>query len=249
LSRDAQLIVPRPVKSKRRQLLETVSLVSVGAARHCSLLEWIEGRFIGEHIRPAHMQSLGRFIGRLHHHAQHRTVIERRYWDAEGLVGRKPKFGPIERLPGISPSAQRIVSEARHATLRQLQRLESSFPDKQGLIHADLHFGNVLLSGGRIAAIDFDDCGFGFLAYDLAVPLLSVRKESRKEFLALKTALIDGYAREWKWDDDDEEILASLMTARRLAMLGWLNSRSDNPKLRAHLKTATADVVKYLRKN
>jgi hypothetical protein len=36
------------------------------------------------------------------------------------------------------------------------------------------------------------------------------------------------------------------MIARRIVMLGWLNSRSDNPRLRAHFKSRVTDVVEYL---
>jgi Ser/Thr protein kinase RdoA (MazF antagonist) len=57
---------------------------------------------------------------------------------------------------------------------RELQRFERRFPERLGLIHADLHFGNFLDTGAGPAAIDFDDCGRGFLAYDLAVPLTRI---------------------------------------------------------------------------
>jgi Ser/Thr protein kinase RdoA (MazF antagonist) len=60
--------------------------------------------------------------------------------------------------------------------------------------------------------------------------------------------LLEGYTRESNWDSDDEKILAHLMTARRIAMLGWLNSRSDNPKLRAYFKPNAANLVKYLQR-
>lgn len=38
-----------------------------------------------------------------------------------------------------------------------------------GLIHADLHGRNLLLDGTRVTVIDFDDCCFGWFAYDIAV--------------------------------------------------------------------------------
>ncbi len=40
-----------------------------------------------------------------------------------------------------------------------------------GLIHADLHHGNLLLHEGLLTAIDFDDCAYGSFAFDLAMPI------------------------------------------------------------------------------
>jgi Ser/Thr protein kinase RdoA (MazF antagonist) len=251
LSDDPMLIVPRPVPSKRGQLVERVETSLVGEARRCSLLEWIHGRFINKSLNRSHMENLGQLIGRLHKIGRLRAVVERRYWDAEGLVGGNPKLGSVEDLPGISSSDQRIISDGRRITFRKLKRFEARFPHKQGLIHADLHFGNLLLSQGRIAAIDFDDCGFGFHAYDLVVPLRSAEymlgKRRRREYASLKDTLMEAYNREFGWDREDDEILPHMMTARRLALLGWLNSRSDNPGLRKDFKVVVRRVLKHLR--
>ncbi|CAN5432166.1 hypothetical protein BH10BDE1_BH10BDE1_05170 [soil metagenome] len=43
-------------------------------------------------------------------------------------------------------------------------------------------------------------------------------------------------------------MLTHLTAARRIAMLGWLNSRSDNPRLRKHLKSSAKDVATFLKK-
>jgi Ser/Thr protein kinase RdoA (MazF antagonist) len=245
LSADQSLIVPRPVESKRGELLETVSTAQVGEARFCCLLEWVHGRFLEKSIDTGHMNNLGKLIATLHRRAQGFVVQQRRYWDAEGLVGDHPKLGTTENLPGISPSRQKLISKARQATLRKLARFQETHPERLGLIHADLHFGNILFSREQISPIDFDDCGFGFFAYDLAVPLWAIRGR-QKEFERLKFALIDGYARERGWDRDDDAILASLMTARAIVLLGWINSRRDNPKLRPYFKRAAANLAKYL---
>jgi Ser/Thr protein kinase RdoA (MazF antagonist) len=246
LSSDSLLLVPRPVRSKRGELVEVVHAQAVGSARHCSVLEWIDGRFIRKSLNRFHLNSLGTVIGRLHKRSGNRRIVHRRYWDAEGLVGTHAKLGSVEALPGASNLDQRIISRARRLTYGALKRFETAFPHKQGLIHADLHFGNLILSEGRIAAIDFDDCGFGFNAYDLVVPLRSVRHMvGRRKYPIFKAALLEGYVREMPWDDHDEDILSHLSSARMLAMLGWLNSRSDNPDLRKHYKSAIRKTSKY----
>ena len=60
------------------------------------------------------------------------------------------------------------------------------------LIHADLHFGNVLVDGDRLAVIDFDDCGFGWHPYELAVVLAGHPTE---RFDANFESLLRGYRR------------------------------------------------------
>lgn len=37
----------------------------------------------------------------------------------------------------------------------------------KSFVHADLHFGNVLVAAGVWTLLDFDECGFGFHAFDL----------------------------------------------------------------------------------
>jgi Ser/Thr protein kinase RdoA (MazF antagonist) len=252
LSTVSTLRVPVPVRSTNGRLVESVASRRVPQQRYCCLLQWIDGHFIRRSLNVSHLRKLGAVIACLHKSAEGLAVIHRKYWAAEGLVGENPKFGSIDRLEGISRSAQDIVTHGRLLVLRQLQQFERTFPLKQSLIHADLHFDNLLVAGRDLAVIDFDDCGFGFQAYDLAVNLVStgggLHAEQSKDYSRLKDALIEGYARERGWTKNDEQILPFLMTARGLAMLGWLNSRSDNPLLRKRIKGAVTRTVKHLRR-
>ncbi len=75
--------------------------------------------------------------------------------------------------------------------------------------------------------------------------MLDERKRSRlPEF---KDALLAGYTTKKSWDRDDEEIFPCIVTARKLAMLGWLNSRSDNPRLKMRLKGAVDQALRHLK--
>ena len=47
-----------------------------------------------------------------------------------------------------------------------------------GLIHADLHYENFLFHDGVARAIDFDDCGWGFYLYDVAVTLWELEEDA-----------------------------------------------------------------------
>lgn len=245
------LSVPKPVLSIKRNRVETVHVPDVGS-RNCSVLEWLDGRFLEKSIKPSHMFQVGQLIADLQNNNPQGPVKSRHYWSADGLVGAHPKFGSIDRLSAISKREQNSLIKARRSVLKKLKQFEKKFPKKLGLIHADLHFGNIVLVNKKIAAIDFDDCGYGFFAYDLVIPFLSVQnylgKKSKHMIPDYKNALLDGYRSKRKWDQYDDEIFSYLVTARKLLMLGWLNSRSDNPKLKKYLVGAVKNTLAHLKR-
>src|SRR6185312_13535401 len=55
----------------------------------------------------------------------------------------------------------------------------------------DLHPGNALFWHGEVRVIDFDDCGFGYWLYDIAVALWELRH--RHDYGQFRDALIEGY--------------------------------------------------------
>ena len=252
LAQDRRLQVPSPLRSKAGRFVERLSSRGVGQARFCCLFRWVEGRFIDKSLRPGHMFELGKTVAVLQKSARHLASQHRRYWGAEGLLGRRPKFGATDNLQGATPQQLATLAGARQKILARLKRVERAHPEKMGLIHADLHFGNLLLVKDEIGVIDFDDCGYGFYAYDLAVPILAAEwvlgETRRAELAAYRSALVAGYSALAPWTPRDDGLLDDLILTRRLVMLGWLNTRSDNPRLKARLKRATAVVVRCVRK-
>jgi Ser/Thr protein kinase RdoA (MazF antagonist) len=66
-------------------------------------------------------------------------------------------------------------------------------PDVFGLIHGDLGLdANVLFWHGEAHAIDFDDCGFGYWVYDLAISPKHCREDA--PYPQFRDALLEGYA-------------------------------------------------------
>ncbi|MGE0527477.1 MAG: phosphotransferase enzyme family protein [Bdellovibrionales bacterium] len=256
LARTTDLDLPRPVRSKKGLLIESGTHLGLSAPRQCCVFEWTEGRFLYKSVAPKHLEHLGAVMARLQLSGTTVPVEHRSYWNAEGLLGRQPKFGSIDHLSATSPADQRIISDGRRIVYRKLKTYSKRFPERMGLIHADMHFGNVLqVNHGHhnIGVIDFDDCGFGFHCYDLAVPLIALEyilkaKRQSHRLPEYREALLSGYASYMPWDRHNEEILPYLLMARKLTMLGWIHSRSDNPRLKKRLKKAVRACVRHLRK-
>lgn len=246
----AGIRVPRPLLSRSRELVVTVETARV-ERRYCSLLNWTDGKLVSKSIKAKHMYSVGQMIADMQNNTPKGKSKNRNYWTAEGLIGENPKFGSIDTLTSASKKQQVEITALRKNVLKNLKVYEKKFPQRFGLIHADLHFGNIVIKGDRVSAIDFDDSGFGFHVYDLVIPFISVARSLSKENSHLlaeyKTALIDGYKSKRPWDTADEHIFPELVKARRLLMLGWLNSRSDNPKLKNRMKMYIRSTLKELK--
>ena len=99
----------------------------------------------------------------------------RRAVDADGLMGAAPHWGAFWGHAALTPAERGSADRDRerlHAALGRLPRDPLWF----GMIHADLHHGNLLADGERLTVIDFDDCAFGWHLYDLAVALVHQQK-------------------------------------------------------------------------
>jgi Ser/Thr protein kinase RdoA (MazF antagonist) len=62
--------------------------------------------------------------------------------------------------------------------------LHEPTPEHYGLIHADLHTGNIVTYNGQPSPIDFGRLGFGYYLYDLAAILLELYPAERQSLLA-----------------------------------------------------------------
>lgn len=246
------LHAPAPVRSRKGHFLEQVAIPSIPTPRYCCLFHWVEGRFIFKSTTGAHMRELGQLMAGLHASSRGRKVQHRRYWHADGLLGKEAKFGSIAALEGAKPADMRLIDSTRKEILDYLRKFERRFPERQGLIHADLHFGNFLIGENGVGAIDFDDSGFGFHAYDLAIPLTHLAylcEQKKKSLRDYADALQEGYAKHGRWDAHDAKALPYLFTARRLLMLGWMQSRLEIPDVKKRFRKAIARNAKFLRTN
>ena len=229
--------VQRPIKTKDGKLLIEVENESMGHTRICNILEWCPG-FIKNQKNSDTFYKVGQLIGSLQ--SNQIKSKYRHYWHAEGLLGKDATFGNLKALDTMFPRYTDQLEKNRTIVLKALKTYEKKHPEKIGLIHADLHFGNMVWKNGEVVPIDFDDCGYGLLMYDLAVTLAQsgnyFKRIGKKKSRLAKEMLLAGYEESIVLSQHDREIIPYLVAARELTMLGWLYGRRDNPELLEHLK-------------
>ncbi len=131
-----------------------------------------------------------------------------------------------------------------------MKTFEKNNPHRLSVLHADLHFGNLIWEKGIPKPIDFDDCGYGCQLYDFGVILYSslktFKRVGKKKAKYYQENLIEGYNSQSTLSSNEIEYLKYYLLARDLAMIGWLQSRKDNPKLYSYLKANIKNAVKRI---
>jgi Ser/Thr protein kinase RdoA (MazF antagonist) len=107
------------------------------------------------------------------------------------------------------------------------KRLEAfgEAPNRFNLIHGDLRLANLLVDGGTITVIDFDDSGFGWLMYDAAT-LVSFH-EHEQHVPELIESWVKGYRALRPLAKPDEEEIKTFIMFRRLLLTAWLGSHGE----------------------
>ena len=95
--------------------------------------------------------------------------------------------------------------------------------------------------------IDFDDCGWGWPLYDVAVALW--RRLEDPAFPRLRDGLLKGYERVLPFPGEQYACLEDIIMAQSLGNLGWFGKHADSPLaevLPQRIGEAEAACRKYL---
>lgn len=196
--------------------------------RQVSVLTWESGEPLGDSDDLAQWRELGRLMAEVRVHGAtwaRPDWFARPSWDAEGMVGASPHWGdPIE----LGLWSDELLELLRAARARVRGRLAAfgTGPERYGLVHADLAFANVLMRPGQaLVLLDFDDCGWSWYLWELAVALAPF--DGTDDFAVRRDALVDGYRSRWPLSDEDLAELPTFVMARRLVTLGWVFTHAD----------------------
>lgn len=196
MRRQADLPVQEPVASIDGRLLLPVSVTGVPGVRNCSLLRWVKGRLLLNRICPHHLRLQGELMARMHNFTvqwEPPPVRDKRRFDWDGLFQNDagsdmPNSEAWSLLTPRYQEAFRFVAEKVRSVMDSWGQAPAVF----GLIHGDLGVeANLLFWHGTPRAIDFDDSGFGYWIFDLAVALEHCWADAA--FPRFRDALLEGY--------------------------------------------------------
>jgi Ser/Thr protein kinase RdoA (MazF antagonist) len=118
-------------------------------------------------------------------------------------------------------------------------------PEHYGLVHADIRLANLLVDGGDVRVIDFDDCGFSWFMYDFATTVSFVEDHPRVP--ELRAAWVEGYRSVAPLDPADEAELETFVMLRRLLLVAWIGSHhafaTEAAELGAGFTTGTCELA------
>lgn len=201
------------------------------------VVEWVEGDTLANiATQDGERRSLvddyrriGELSASIRRHAMSWTPPDgfvRRRWDVDGFLGETPAWGRFWDVAALTSKQRDLFNRARTSLIEELSNITTA-SSHFGLIHADLHNGNVMAKGDKLTIIDFDDSGYSWYAYDLAVALQPLLGDD--SYTAARAAMIEGYRSIHRFGDDEEASIDTFLTVRSLIDVSWLADRSELP--------------------
>ncbi|MFD2610822.1 phosphotransferase enzyme family protein [Paenibacillus gansuensis] len=195
------LDVPEAIVNREGALV-THTATTDGHRYYVTLLRWIEGERLDKKVLTEEkIRKMGALMANLHEAAadfRPYNGFTRPVWGSESFH-RDWEHLQRHHSHFISDEAFELYTIAAAKVANHLETLKHQ-KRNYGLIHADLHNGNVVFRGNEPYAIDFGRCGFGFHLYDIAQSIMGLLPHQRELFL-------DGYKQVRKMDDDAIPIL------------------------------------------
>jgi Ser/Thr protein kinase RdoA (MazF antagonist) len=228
---EAGLRTPRVVPASGGRRI--VDLDPGSAPRHAVMFEWLPGTEPPDHDLVAGFRTLGAITARMHDHSRawrRPAGFDRFAWDYDGAFGAVARWGRWQDGIAVGP-AERAVLGRLDDTLRARLASFGQGPERYGLVHADLRLANLLAHGPDTYVIDFDDCGWSWLLYDLGAALSFIEDDPRVPELV--DAWVTGYRTVRPLSAADEAEIPTFVMMRRLLLVAWIGSHSGTDLARS----------------
>jgi Ser/Thr protein kinase RdoA (MazF antagonist) len=220
LRTEAGISTPRALARRDGRRISKVTLPD-GTSASCVVFEHLPGAEPPPEGLALWFERLGAISAEIHLHGQswrRPQSFQRPLFDYATLIGPRAVWGPWERAPGLDTRAVAVLRQAAAEIAKRLAEYGQT-PDRFGLIHGDLRLANLLVDGPRIHVIDFDDCGTGWLLYDLSTSISLI--EHLPETESFVRAWLRGYQRLVPLSDVHIAMVRHLIMLRRLQVLSW----------------------------
>ncbi len=228
LRRDGVVTTPVPVAGKDGELIQTAGHPVMRQPRNVVLFEWESGEEPSEkdHLVEK-FEILGEVTARMHLHSQawpRPEKFERLTWDFDTSLGHRPHWGRWRDGMGLDAAKEALFARAVALIGRRLERFDKA-PERFGLIHCDMRLANLLVDGGEVKVIDFDDSGFSWHLYDAATAVSFFEHE--KHVPDLMAAWAKGYRKVHDLPAEDEAEIPTFVMLRRMLLVAWIGSHAE----------------------
>ncbi len=226
LKADGAAVTPAAVAGRNGELIQTIAADGLPTPRNAVLFTWEDGSEPAEND-VAGFELLGETAARMHAHVkawQRPKWFERHTWDFETALGSTPHWGRWRDGMGMTPEIEKVFAETVALIGNRLKEFGKG-GDRFGLVHGDMRLANLLMDGGTVKVIDFDDCGFSWFLYDCATTVSFF--EHKPEVPELLAAWVRGYRRAGVLSAADEAEIGTFVMLRRLLLVAWIGSHSE----------------------
>jgi Ser/Thr protein kinase RdoA (MazF antagonist) len=186
---------------------------------HCVLYSWILGEELEDEPTDEQLAALGAAMATMH-------IVAPGFTLPEGSA--LPKFDdPLWWTEDFLLSEKSVLdAEAKELIAQALSAIKSGVSKfylnaTPGVIHADMHGGNVLWHDGGLSVIDFDDCGLGLPIQDFVTALYYF--DTPEQDAAFKA----GYQSIAPIPECSEKEMKMFFLQRRVVLLNYLYETSN----------------------
>ena len=212
--------VPRLLHSTEGKSVETVRLEDIHYSGYAYAKIPLRSRSEIDYGDPAVPPRLGAAMGRMHR-------LARAYRPTPGrpVIDQWDEAPWLQQPEAVLHPSQAAIAEATVRLHDQIARLPRNAAN-YGLIHDDLHTGNVFSQDGDLAIIDFDLCHYSWFAADIASTLLfriwigpdRERQEVKDAALDFLRGLMRGYRAENDPPPDWVDMLPHFLKLREISL-------------------------------
>ena len=186
---------PRAIVAEDGERVVEVEAPGLGP-RNVVMFEWLAGvapDLDDGDAASEQFEILGEISARMHQHARRWSPpprFVRPRWDYDTSIGPHGHWGRWQDGLGMG-GEERAQLQKLDQRIAERLRAFGQDPSRFGLVHADIRLANLLIDGGRVRVIDFDDCGFSWYMYDFATAVSFMEDHPRVP--ALREAWVRGY--------------------------------------------------------
>ena len=241
LNRTSGINAPTPIATVNDEYIVSGLHADSGQTLYGVMYSWLDGEEIGDEPTMQQLHEVGRAIAILHQESTEFALPANKslptfndfFWGTEDFLFSEKSL--------LSESDRAVIEQAHDLIMEFTNELFQTSPVH--IIHADFHGWNSMWHEDQLSIFDFDDCGFGLEAQDLAVALYYLDTPEQE------AALLAGYKSIKPLPAYSDNAMKALLLQRRLLLLNYLfetKNQEHKEMLPAYLEKSLERVSTFL---